>query len=72
MLDDARYDPPVGQLNFLQGPLKEKCHRRGFTLSTRNTKLQLGACNHSGDVNQIDAERRPHRLKRAAFEPFEG
>ena len=25
VLDDARYDPPAGQLNFLQGPLKEKC-----------------------------------------------
>ncbi|HWZ87395.1 MAG TPA: hypothetical protein VNW92_01060, partial [Polyangiaceae bacterium] len=25
VLDDARYDPPVGQLNFLQGLLKEKC-----------------------------------------------
>jgi hypothetical protein len=69
VLDDARYDPPVGQLNFLSGPLKEKCQE--------DLRLALGTLSYSWAratilVMSIKSmlNGAPHPLKRAAFEPF--
>ena len=69
VLDDARYDPPVGQLNFLQGPLKEKCqedlHLARGTLSYSWARATILVTSIKSMLNGA-----PHPLKKAAFEPF--
>ena len=69
VLDDARYDPPVGQLNFLQGPLKEKCqedlHLARGTLSYSWARATILVTSIKSMLNGA-----LHPLKRAAFEPF--
>ena len=69
VLDDARYDPPVGQLNFLQGPLKEKCqedlHLARGTLSYSWARATILVMSIKSMLNGAS-----HPLKRAAFEPF--
>jgi hypothetical protein len=63
---------PAGRpVEFSPGPAQRKVPG-GSALSTRNTKLQLGACNHSGDVNQIDAERRPPSTEKGSFRAVQG
>ena len=69
VLDDARYDPPVGQLNFLQGPLKEKCqedlHLARGTLSYSWARATILVTSIKSMLNGA-----PNPLKKAAFEPF--
>ena len=69
VLDDARYDPPVGQLNFLQGPLKEKCqedlHLARGTLSYSWARATILVMSIRSMLNGAS-----HPLKSAAFEPF--
>jgi hypothetical protein len=69
VLDDARYDPPAGQLNFLQGPLKEKCqedlHLAHGTLSYSWARATILVTSIKSMLNGA-----PHPLKKAAFEPF--
>jgi hypothetical protein len=69
VLDDARYDPPVGQLSFLQSPLREKCQEdlrlaRG-TLGYSWARATILVTSIKSMLNGA-----PHPLKRAAFEPF--
>jgi hypothetical protein len=69
VLDDARYDPPPGQLNFLSGPLKEKCqedlHLARGTLSYSWARATVLVTSIKSMLNGA-----PHPLKRAAFVPF--
>ena len=69
VLDDARYDPPAAQLNFLQGPLKEKCQEdlrsaRG-TLSYSWARATILVTSIRSMLNGA-----PHPLQRGAFAPF--
>jgi hypothetical protein len=69
VLDDARYDPPASQLNFLSGALKEKCqedlHLARGTLSYSWARATILVTSIKSMLNGA-----PHPLKRAAFEPF--
>jgi len=69
MLDDARYDPPPPQLNFLSSPLKEKCQE---DLRSARGTLSYSWARATVLVTSIKAmlNGAPHPLKRAAFEPF--
>jgi hypothetical protein len=71
VLDDARYDPPAGQLNFLSSPLKEKCQE---DLRSARGTLSYSWARATVLVTSIKAmlNGAPHPLKRAAFEPFRG
>ena len=69
VLDDARYDPPAAQLNFLQSPLKEKCQEdlrsaRG-TLSYSWARATILVTSIRSMLNGA-----PHPLQRGAFAPF--
>ena len=69
VLDDARYDPPVGQLNFLQSPHREKCQEDlrlprgtlGYSWARATILVTSIKCMLNGSS---------HPLKKAAFEPF--
>jgi len=69
VLDDARYDPPSGQLNFLASPLKEKCqedlHLARGTLGYNWARATILVTSIKSMLNGA-----PHPLKRAAFGPF--
>jgi hypothetical protein len=69
VLDDARYDPPAAQLNFLSGPLKEKCQE---DLRSARGTLSYNWARATILVTSIRSmlSGAPHPLKRAAFEPF--
>jgi hypothetical protein len=71
VLDDARYEPPASQLNFLQSPYRERCQD--------DLRLPRGTLRYSWARATILVTSlkymlngAPHPLKRAAFEPFKG
>jgi hypothetical protein len=68
VLEDARYDPPAGQLSFVQG-----VHREGYQEDLRSPgTLRSGWARATILVTSIKSmlSGAPHPLQRAAFEPF--
>jgi hypothetical protein len=69
VLEDARYDPPVGQLNFIPSPHREK-YQEDLRLSPGTLRSEWARATILVTSIKSMLNGAPHPLQRAAFEPF--